>query len=53
VLLVDADPQGGVSIATNIRKKAEKGLIDYLEGKSQLKEVAFHTKEKQMAIMGI
>jgi len=53
VLLVDADPQGGMSIATNIRKKTEKGLVDYLAGKSQLKEVAFYTKEKKMAIMGI
>jgi len=53
VLLIDADPQGGMSIATNIRKKTEKGLVDYLEGKSQLKDVAFYTKEKKMAIMGI
>lgn len=53
VLLIDADPQGGMSIATNIRKKTGRGLIDYLAGKSQLKEVAFYTKEKKMAIMGI
>ncbi len=53
VLLLDADPQGGMSIATNIRKKTDKGLIDYLVGKNQLKEVAFYTKEKKMAIMGI
>ena len=53
VLLIDADPQGGMTVATNLRKKTEKGLVDYLEGKSQFKEVAFYTKEKKMAIMGV
>ncbi|SEA57051.1 chromosome partitioning protein [Desulfuromusa kysingii] len=53
VLLLDADPQGGMTIATTIKGKTPAGLIDYLAGRCQLKEVAFYTKEKKMAIMGI
>ena len=53
VLLLDADPQGGMTISTNIRKKTNKGLYDYLSGECKINEVAFYTKEKKLAIMGI
>jgi len=42
-----------MSIATNIKKKTEKGLIEYLAGETKLKDVAFFTKTKKLAVMGI
>ena len=53
VLLVDVDPQGGVSIASNVKKCNRKGLLDYLYGRSRLKEVVCRTKEKNLSIMGL
>lgn len=53
VLLVDVDPQGGASIATNVRKKTEKGLMDYLTGRASLKEVISFSKERKLAVLGI
>lgn len=53
VLLMDFDPQGGMSIATNIRKKTELGLMDYLTGKAKLKEIVGFTKMEKLAIIGI
>jgi len=52
VLLLDADPQGGMSVATNIKKKTNLGLVDYLAGHCKIKDIAFYTREKKLAIMG-
>lgn len=52
VLLLDTDPQGGMSIATNIRKKTNLGLFNYLAGDCKIKDIAFYTREKKLAIMG-
>ncbi|MCF6237741.1 MAG: ParA family protein [Candidatus Marinimicrobia bacterium] len=52
VLLLDADPQGGMTIATNIRKKTDMGLFDLLAGSCKAKDIAFFTREKRLAIMG-
>lgn len=53
VLLLDADPQGGMTISTNIRKKTDLGLYDYLAGQCKINEVAFYTKEQKLVVMGI
>ena len=53
VLLVDVDPQGGMTVATNVKKHNGSGLVDYLSGNSQLQDVISQTKARRLSIMGI
>ncbi len=53
ILLVDVDPQGGMSIATNVKKSTDKGLMDYLTGKSPLKDVISFSRQNKLAVLGV
>jgi chromosome partitioning protein len=52
VLLVDADPQGGIAIASNLRKRTEAGLVDLIRGDASAEEVVATTKDGAMSIVG-
>jgi len=53
VLIVDGDPQGGISIASNLKKRTTKGLIDILKGQVSAQDVIMTTKEDTLSIVGI
>jgi chromosome partitioning protein len=53
VLLVDIDPQGGLSIATNVKKKTDKGLMDYFSGRARLTEIIGFSKAQKLAVLGV
>lgn len=53
VLLIDADPQGAISIASNLKKKTTKGMINLLKNDAVPKEVVAMTRDKKMAIVGM
>ncbi|MCP4151345.1 MAG: ParA family protein [bacterium] len=53
VMLIDADPQGALAIATNLKKKTQFGLIDLLKNTAGPEEVIALTKDKTMAIVGM
>jgi chromosome partitioning protein len=52
VLLVDADPQGGMAIASNLRKKTTAGLVDLLRDDAAVDEVIVRTRDGSMSVVG-
>lgn len=52
VLLVDADPQGGLANASNLRRLAGVGLIDVLAGRASLGEAVTPTRDPALSILG-
>lgn len=53
VLLLDCDPQGGLTLATNLKKRTELGLINQLMGGKSPSEIIMHTKDGHLAVAGI
>jgi chromosome partitioning protein len=53
VLLVDGDPQGGIAIAVDLKKRTSKGMIDVLRGRCAPAEIIMTTKENTLAVAGI
>ena len=52
VLLVDGDPQGGMTIASNLKKRTTLGLVDLLRDPSKAGSVIIPTRDKTMALVG-
>lgn len=52
VLVVDADPQGGIAIASNLRKKTYKGILQVLKNESKPEDIVIPSKDKTMAVVG-
>ena len=52
VLIVDADPQGGIAAASNLKKRTTSGLVDLLKGEKKPEEVVAATKDKKMSVLG-
>lgn len=52
VLLVDADPQGGLANASNLRARAPKGLIDVLAGRARPDEAITPSRDPALSILG-
>ena len=52
VLVVDADPQGGMAIASNLRKRTEMGLVQLLSGQLTPEEVITHTRDGSLSMVG-
>jgi len=52
VLLVDADPQGGIAIASNLRKKTNLGLAQLLQEQVSPSEVIIPTRSGSMSVLG-
>ncbi|GFO54349.1 sporulation initiation inhibitor Soj [Geomonas sp. Red276] len=53
VLLLDCDPQGGLTLATNLKKRTDLGLINQLMGGKGLSDIVMHTKDPNLAVAGI
>lgn len=51
-LVVDTDPQGGMALASNLRKKTTLGLAQYLRGEAQADEILSPTKDGALNIIG-
>jgi chromosome partitioning protein len=49
VLLVDADPQSGMSIATNLSRRAKAGLVQILLGTVEPLEAVTFTRDRALA----
>ncbi len=52
VLLVDLDPQGGLAIASNLRKKTTAGIVDVLKNQAQPADVIVESRDGSLAIVG-
>ncbi|MEE4356506.1 MAG: ParA family protein [Desulfococcaceae bacterium] len=52
VLLIDSDPQGGMAMASNLKRKTEKGLIHLLKNEVKPEQVVIPTKDRRMGILG-
>ncbi len=53
VLIVDADPQGGITLATNLKKRTEMGLIHALREECSPQSLIMKTKSPGLAVAGI
>lgn len=53
VLLLDGDPQAGMSIATNLRARTEKGVVDVLRDGLSARAIVMQTREQTLAVAGI
>ena len=52
VLLVDSDPQGGMAVASNLKRRTDKGLIHLLKGEVKAEQAVVATKDKRMGVLG-
>ncbi len=53
VLIVDADVQGSLAVASNLRKRTNKGLIDALKGTATSEEIVATTRDEGLSIVGM
>ncbi len=52
-LVLDADPQGSLSIASNLRKRTTRGLAQVLRNEASLADVIAPTRDGQMAVASL
>lgn len=52
VLLVDADPQGGLGHATLLGARARGGLVQLLRGELGVEEAVIPTRDERLALLG-
>ena len=52
VLLVDADPQGSLGVATNLRKRTELGLLQALTGAARPADIVMQSRDPALAMVG-
>ncbi len=52
VLLVDSDPQGGIAIASNLRRKTSQGLVHLLRGDVAPDDVIIPTRDGRLSVLG-
>lgn len=53
ILVMDADPQGGIAIASNLKKRTTQGLVDILKGQEDPSKLIIPTKDDSMAFLGV
>ncbi len=53
VLIIDGDPQGGMAIASNLKRRTELGLVDVMKGECGPEDIVMLTKDKAIAIAGV
>lgn len=53
VLILDSDPQGGITLATNLKKRTELGLINMLIEGIQPADIVMHVRNNSLAVAGI
>lgn len=52
-LVIDADPQGSLAAAANLRKRTSRGLIDLLRDEATVEDVVAATRDGSMAIASL
>ncbi|GBC61118.1 ParA family protein [Desulfonema ishimotonii] len=52
VLLVDSDPQGGMTIASNLKKRTTLGMVSLLRNDVKPQEVVIPTRDGKMGVLG-
>jgi len=53
VMLIDGDPQGGIAIASNLKKRTTLGIINLLKNDARPEDVIIPTRDKTMSVVGI
>ena len=53
VLIIDADVQGSLAVASNLKKRTSKGLIDALKGSVDPGEIVATTRDGGLSIVGM
>jgi chromosome partitioning protein len=53
VLVVDADPQASLTVATNLRKRAGRGLVHVLRGEAPLKDVLLASRQDALSFASL
>lgn len=53
VLLVDGDPQGGISIASNLNNRTKLGILDIISGKCKPEEAVQRARDNSMSVLGV
>ncbi len=53
VLIIDSDPQGGIAIASNLKKRTTLGVINLLKNNARRKDVLIPTRDKTMSVVGM
>ena len=53
VLLIDGDPQGGMTIASNVKRRTTLGIIDLLKGGHGLGDIVMQTRDRTLSVAGI
>jgi chromosome partitioning protein len=53
VMLVDCDPQGGLTITSNLSGQTHLGLLNLLKNSAKADEIVFSTRDKTMGVLGL
>ena len=53
VLLLDCDPQGGITLATNLKKRTDRGLINLLVEGATADQIVMTTRSGNLSVAGI
>jgi chromosome partitioning protein len=53
VLILDSDPQGGITLATNLKRRTELGLINMLMEGLPPSDIVMHVRNNSLAVAGI
>ena len=53
VLLLDGDPQGGLSFASNVKKRAKGSLVDVLRGRLSARDAVTLTRDGQIGVVSM
>lgn len=53
VLLLDSDPQGGMTLATNLKKRTDLGLINMLVEGRPSRDIIMQTRDSTLAVAGV
>jgi chromosome partitioning protein len=51
-LLIDADPQGGMGIASNLKKRTTLGLVNFLRNECKATDIIAVTRDQTMGVVG-
>jgi chromosome partitioning protein len=52
VLVVDGDPQGGIAVASNLKKKTSLGIVQALRNECDPSEILAYSKDNSLAFVG-
>jgi chromosome partitioning protein len=52
VLIVDADPQGGLALASNLKARAKAGMAQALRGEAASEEIVAATRDGLLSVVG-